>query len=408
MAMRKTKPSPRGDSAAVRALGYVRCSTEEQTRGDYNTLESQRDYITAYVQAVHPDWQILRFYEDGGYSGKDTNRPALQALLADCERGKFEVVITYKLDRITRSLADFFDLDRLFLDHGVSFISVKEQFDTSSPMGRAMRNIALTFAELEREMVAERVKDKMVAQVRQGRWPGGNVPFGYDAKDGKLVVNEVEADVVRMMFEEYLRTKSLGAVRDKVIALGVGTKRVRFRDGRERNLAHDWSRQKVSYILRNRVYLRELNYDGIRVPGSHPPVVDAESFALAQGVLAEHRRRHRLTTAHDYFLAGKVYCQDCGCRMTPRSTNHPGRSVAETPYYECIRTCKYRGINCGVRRINADVLERVFRETVSRLAENVELLRAAAAESAEPPQDLDRLQSEEALSPNARRTWRRG
>ena len=178
-------PGAAEPGAALRAVGYVRCSTEEQqARAEYYTLESQRDYISGYIRFVHPEWELADWYEDPGYSGKDTNRPGLQSLLRDLERGKFDVVVVYKLDRITRSLADFFDLDRLFIDHGVSFISVKEQFDTSSPMGRAMRNIALTFAELEREMVAERVKDKMLATVRRGRWPGGTVPFGYDLGDG--------------------------------------------------------------------------------------------------------------------------------------------------------------------------------------------------------------------------------
>lgn len=399
---RKAKQE-RDGLAQVRAAGYVRCSTEEQTHGDYNTLESQKDYIVGYIQAVHPEWEIVRFYEDGGYSGKDTNRPGLQALVADCEKAKLDVVVTYKLDRITRSLSDFFDLDRIFQEHSVSFLSVKEQFDTSTAMGRAMRNIALTFAELEREMVAERTKDKMTNMVRQGKWPGGNVPFGYSIENSKLIPREIEAPAIRMMFEAFAETKSLAAVRDKLLAHSIAPRGIKFRDGLKPRIS-DWNKQKIAYILGNRVYLGELNYDGIRVPDTHEPLISQELFEIARGVIASGvRGRPRLSVDHDYILAGKVFCGHCGCRLTPKSTNHSKRKKPYTPYYECYRLSKYRGIECEVRRINAEVLERLFLSTLDKLSWDEELVAQAAAQQyASSPDDTQLRQKAEEINERLR------
>ena len=400
MSKRNNKNRPENaDLGSVRAVGYVRCSTEEQTRGDYNTLESQKDYITGYIQAVHPKWELVRFYEDGGYSGKDTNRPGLQTLMADCEAGKVDVVVTYKLDRITRSLADFFDLDRMFERHGVGFLSVKEQFDTSTAMGRAMRNVALSFAQLEREMTAERTLDKMRNMVRQGRWPGGNMPFGYEVNDGKLIPSEAESATIRMMFETFVETKSLAAVRDKLLAYGVSPRGIKFHDGLKPRIS-DWNKQKIAYILQNRVYLGELNYDGIRVPSTHEPLVSEDLFQIAHGIVAAGvRGRPSLNIDHDYILAGKVFCGHCGCRLTPKSTNHPNRKKTFTPYYECYRLSKYKGFPCEVRRMNAEALEKTFLEILERLSWDRDLVAKAAADQiAVSPDDTELKEKEAGLN----------
>ena len=384
------------DNGKLRAVGYGRCSTEEQhARSEYNTLESQRDYVAGYIKAVHPEWEMNGWYEDPGYSGKDTKRPGIQALLLDAEKCKFDVVVVYKLDRITRSLADFFELDKFLSDHGVRFISVKEQFDTSTAMGRAMRNIALTFAELEREMVAERVKDKMIAIVKRGKWPGGVAPFGYEIKDGKLCVDPVEGPAVRRMFETYALTKSVAAVRDRMAASGI-LPNTRFPKGSDRTPCPlVWNNHKVSYILRNRTYLGLLHYDGIEVPDTHEPLVDPDLFDRAQAIISQGYRKPRLSADHDYFLGGKVHCADCGCRLTPKSTNHPGRSKAYTPYYECYRLSKYRGYPCSVKRINAEVLERLFLETIQKLVWDRQMLAEAVAQLELSDQEDEELKARE-------------
>lgn len=384
-----------GGNRKLRAVGYGRCSTEEQqSRTEYNTLESQRDYVLGYVRSVHPEWEFAGWYEDPACSGKDTNRPGLQSLLLDCERGKFDVVVTYKLDRITRSLSDFFGLDRIFTEHDVSFISVKEQFDTSTAMGRAMRNIALTFAELEREMTAERTKDKMVSQVRQGRWPGGNLPFGYDVKDGRLVPNPVEAPALRMIFETFSEKKSLAGVRDKLLALGIPPKRINYHSETPRRI-QEWNKTKIAYILQNRVYLGELNYDGIRVPETHDPLVDERLFNLVQATVAQGVRKPKPSVDYDYFLAGKAICGDCGCRMTPKSTYHPQRKKRLTPYYECYRLSKYRRYQCEVKRINADLLEYLFLQVLDKLSWDRELIARGAADTTTSGADAGDLKVKE-------------
>ena len=179
-----------------------------------------------------------------------------------------------------------------------------------------------TVAELEREMVAERTKDKMVAMVRQGKWPGGNLPLGYDVRDGRLAPNDKEAPLVRLIFDTFLEVRSTALVRDKMIALGVATKRPGFKRETPPNVISSWSLQKIDYILRNRVYLGELNYDGVRVPGAHEAIVDEDTFALVQGALGLKFKRPKISTPHRFFLAG---CGPDGGRLPD------GRPPQETP-----------------------------------------------------------------------------
>jgi DNA invertase Pin-like site-specific DNA recombinase len=213
----------------IRAAGYVRCSTEDQSaRSDFNTLDNQKLLITRHVnlRAAGGDRvELAGFYVDDGYSGKNMERPGLARLLHDIEQGEVQMVVVYKMDRITRSLSDFFQMDAVMEEHGCSLVSFKEQFDTSTPMGRAMRSILLVFAQLERETNGERVRDKMHTEARLGRFQGGQVPFGFNVVDKKLVPNPDEAPVVRLIFEKYAETRSLSAVRDTLIALGHRTRR---------------------------------------------------------------------------------------------------------------------------------------------------------------------------------------
>ncbi|HEY3297228.1 MAG TPA: recombinase family protein, partial [Armatimonadota bacterium] len=234
----------------------------------------------------------------------------------------------------------------------------------------------------------------MVAQVKQGRWPGGNLPFGYDVADGRLVPNPAEAPVLRMMFAQYLEVKSTALVRDKLIALGIQTRRANYH-GKAPNIISKWSLQKVEYILRNRVYLGELNYDGVRVPEAHEAIIDDDTYALVQGQLGQRFKRPKIDSPHAYFLTGKVYCGDCGCRLTPKSTQHSKRKKAYTPYYQCYRTCKYHGLDCRVGRMNAEVLEGLFVETVSSLSANRDLLARAAEQAGELDTNLSQLELED-------------
>src|SRR5881227_3373526 len=190
----------------VRCAIYTRVSTEHGLDQEFNSLDAQYDAASAYIKSqAHAGWSLIHSrYDDGGYSGGSTDRPDLQKLLADIRARKVDVVVVYKVDRLTRSLADFAKLVELFEAHAVSFVAVTQQFNTTTSMGRLTLNVLLSFAQFERELASERIRDKFAASRRKGMWMGGTVPLGYDIKNRKLVVNEVEAETVRLIFRRYL------------------------------------------------------------------------------------------------------------------------------------------------------------------------------------------------------------
>jgi site-specific DNA recombinase len=199
----------------LRCAVYTRKSSEHGLEQDFNSLDAQRDAGEAYIKSQsHEGWRLIKtHYDDGGLSGGSMERPALQALLADIRRRKIDIVVVYKVDRLTRSLADFAKLVELFETHGVSFVSVTQQFNTTTSMGRLTLNVLLSFAQFEREVAGERIRDKFAASRRKGMWMGGTIPLGYDVKDRKLIVNEAEAEIVRLIFDRYLALLSAGKSR---------------------------------------------------------------------------------------------------------------------------------------------------------------------------------------------------
>src|ERR1051326_7325985 len=202
----------------VRCAIYTRVSTDKGLEQDFNSLDAQYDASQAYIRSqVHAGWTLIRTkYDDGGFSGGNTDRPALQRLLADVRAGKVDVIVVYKVDRLTRSLADFAKLVELFDAHNVSFVSVTQQFSTTTSMGRLTLNVLLSFAQFEREVTSERIRDKIAASKRKGMWVGGMVPLGYILKDGQLHIHEQEANRIRLIFERYL---ALGSVNRLVLDL---------------------------------------------------------------------------------------------------------------------------------------------------------------------------------------------
>lgn len=215
------------ERSVIRAAGYVRCSDEGQSVSDFNTLDNQKNFISRHVAYLSDSsdkpWDLVDFYVDDGFSAKNTDRPNFQRLLVDIQAGEVDAVVVYKLDRITRSLSDFVQMDEMFAEWNVVLVSVKEKLDTSTPMGKAMRNIALIFAELERETNAERTRDKMQAEAKMGRWTGGVIPFGYRIVERRLVPNPDEAPIIDLMFRKWAETRSSARVRDHLNTLGYCT-----------------------------------------------------------------------------------------------------------------------------------------------------------------------------------------
>src|SRR5213593_3180853 len=203
---------------SVRCAIYTRVSTDHGLDQEFNSLDAQYDAASAYIKSqAHAGWTLIRSrYDDGGYSGGSTDRPALQQLLADIRARRIDVVMVYKVDRLTRSLADFAKLVELFDAHGVSFVSVTQQFNTTTSMGRLTLNVLLSFAQFEREVTGERIRDKIAASKRKGMWMGGVPPLGYDVRDRRLVVNEAEAETVRLIYQLYLEFDSVRLLQDEL------------------------------------------------------------------------------------------------------------------------------------------------------------------------------------------------
>ena len=260
-----------GIRKAVRCAIYTRVSTDSGLDQDFNSLDAQYDAAQAYIRSqAHAGWTLIRRrYDDGGFSGGSTDRPALQQLLADIKAHKVDVIVVYKVDRLTRSLADFAKLVELFDAHQVSFVSVTQQFNTTTSMGRLTLNVLLSFAQFEREVTSERIRDKIGASKRKGLWVGGVVPLGYHAKDRKITVVEEEAKVVRHIFQRYLELGSLNLLLADLRAADIRTKIRHLSSGRTIG-GIPFTRGPLAYFLRNRFYIGEVRFKGEIFPGSSP------------------------------------------------------------------------------------------------------------------------------------------
>ena len=309
----------------ARCAIYTRKSTEHNLDLAFTSLDAQRAACEAYIKSQASEgWRLLpEPYDDGGLSGASLERPALQALLAEVRARKIDIVLVYKVDRLTRSLPDFAKLIELFDAHAVSFVSVTQSFNTTSSMGRLTLNILLSFAQFEREVIGERVRDKIAASKRKGIWVGGPVPLGYAAVDKKVVVVPAEAEAVRTIFARYLEAGSVRALADDLDRSGMRTKQRKLADGRIRGGGR-FGVGGLAHLLKNRFYLGEIVYHGETYRGDHAPILDAAVFQAVQAKLAtqtvERRCRVRSSPA---LLTGRLF-DEHGRRMSPTHTNKAG------------------------------------------------------------------------------------
>src|SRR5665648_12313 len=308
-----------GSVMPVRCAIYTRVSTDQGLEQDFNSLDAQYEASQAYIRSqAHAGWTPLRMkYDDGGFSGGNTDRPALQRLLEDVRAGKIDVIVVYKVDRLTRSLADFAKLVELFDTHKVSFVSVTQQFNTTTSMGRLTLNVLLSFAQFEREVAGERIRDKIAASKKKGMWMGGLPPLGYDVRDRKLIVNEEEAHTVLRIFRHYVELRSVRALKGEIDAAGIRSKHRTFADGTVYG-GHKLSRGALYLMLPNRIYRGEITHKGNAYPGEHKAVVDKTLWDKVQAVLAENRvdRATGADAKYPSLLAGLAF-DDSGERLTP-------------------------------------------------------------------------------------------
>jgi site-specific DNA recombinase len=304
---------------------YTRKSTEHNLDLAFSSLDAQREACEAYIksQAGEGWWLISDHYDDGGLSGASLERPALQRLLDDVRGGRIDIVVVYKVDRLTRSLADFAKLIELFETHSVSFVSVTQSFNTRSSMGRLTLNVLLSFAQFERELIGERVRDKIAASKRKGIWVGGPVPLGYAAVDKKIVVVPQEAEAVRMIFERYLAVGSVRALAEDLDHRGIRSKPRQLSNGRLIG-GGAFGVGALAYLLKNRFYLGEVVYRGEVHRGDHAPILERPLFESVQAKLAVQTvaRRCRLRGS-PALLSGRLF-DDRGHRMSPSRTNKGG------------------------------------------------------------------------------------
>src|ERR1700754_2806183 len=300
----------------VRCAIYTRVSTDQGLDQDFNSLDAQYEASQAYIRSqAHAGWTLLRGkYDDGGFSGADTDRPALQQLLMDIQGGKIDVIVVYKVDRLTRSLADFAKLVELFDRHGVSFVSVTQQFNTTTSMGRLTLNVLLSFAQFEREVTSERIRDKISASKRKGLWVGGMAPLGYNTKDRKITVNDAEAERVRTIFRSYLKLGSLNQLMADLRKRGITSKLRTLKTG-ESVGGIPFTRGPLGYLLRNRFYIGEVIFKGEVLKGEQPPIIDRALFDAVQAKLEEQNNNHNTTRMKsEALLAGRIF-DDRGNRM---------------------------------------------------------------------------------------------
>ena len=309
----------------VRCAVYTRVSTDQGLDQEFNSLDAQYDASSAYIKSqAHAGWSMIKArYDDGGYSGGSTDRPDLQRLLDDIRARKIDVIVVYKVDRLTRSLADFAKLVELFDAHGVSFVSVTQQFNTTTSMGRLTLNVLLSFAQFEREVTSERIRDKIAASKRKGIWVGGPLPLGYEMKDGKITVVENEAEQVSLIYRRYLELSGVNELVRDLKERNIRTKTRPLATGGTRG-GIPFGRGTLFYLLRNRFYIGEVTYKGEILPGEQPSIMDRALFdAVQQKLTDQWKANTAVRTPNDHMLAGLLF-DDAGYPMVPTHATKAG------------------------------------------------------------------------------------
>jgi site-specific DNA recombinase len=316
----------------LRCAVYTRKSSEEGLEQSFNSLHAQREACEAYIRSQrHENWQLVKTaYDDRGFSGGTLKRPGLERLLEDVSDKKIDVIVVYKVDRLTRSLMDFAKIVEQFDKQGVSFVSVTQQFNTTSSMGRLTLNVLLSFAQFEREVTGERIRDKIAASKRKGMWMGGVVPTGYGLKDRQLIVNPAEADQVRNIYRLYLKLGCVSKLKEYLEVSGILSKRRISKNGRVSGEAV-YSRGALYKMLNNRIYIGEITHKQAVYSGRHEPIIDRELWDRVRERLTENlqaeRKRPRATAGS--LLTGLVY-DDVGNRFTP---SHAAKGERRYRYY---------------------------------------------------------------------------
>lgn len=358
----------------TRCAIYTRKSTEDGLEQDFNSLDAQREACAAYILSqTHEGWEgSSELYDDGGFSGGSMERPGLKQLLQDVKAGKVDVIIVYKVDRLTRSLADFAKIVEILDEHGASFVSVTQSFNTTTSMGRLTLNVLLSFAQFEREVTGERIRDKIAASKKKGMWMGGPVPLGYDLEDRKLIVNFGEAETVRHLFQRYSELRSLRQLVDELAVHGYRTKQRTYKDGRTVG-GIAFRTGSIAQLLKNPIYAGKVRHNGNIYDGEHDAIIDEALFDAVQTVFTNNRRDNALgkKAKNPSLLAGRITDPD-GRPMTP---THAGNGAKRFRYYVsrtapgADKTSIWRLPSGEIERLVTDTLAKTITDTWSTSGE---------------------------------------
>ena len=386
-------------ASSRRCAIYTRKSSEEGLEQDFNSLQAQREACEAFIKSQAGEgWRLVKTaYDDGGLSGATMERPALQRVLGDINQGLIDVVVVYKVDRLTRSLADFAKMVEVFDAHGVSFVAVTQQFNTTTSMGRLTLNVLLSFAQFEREVTGERIRDKIAASKRKGMWMGGFVPLGYDVCDRRIVIDEREAETVRYIFRRYQELGCVRLLKEDLDRRGVVSKRRTSKTGIESG-GHSFSRGALYALLLNPIYVGEIRHKNLRHPGQHQAIVDRAVWGRTQQQLQKHRVRAK---SHDASLeksplTGRLVDEN-GAGLTP---SHARKGERKYRYYVS-RNFAAQGLapsHVGWRLPARELEDRVAAAVREILCDESAVLEAAQKS------DINSSQVDRVL--HAARTWR--
>jgi site-specific DNA recombinase len=363
----------------IRCAIYTRKSTAEGLEQEFNSLDAQREAGEAYVQSQATEgWVCLPDrYDDGGFSGGDMERPALQRLLADVAAGRIDVVVTHKVDRLSRSLLDFARMMEIFERQRVAFVSITQQFNSATSVGRLVLNVLLSFAQFEREIISERTRDKIAAARRKGKWAGGMPLLGYDIdpKSTKLLVNPEEARRVRAIFALYRKHRSLLPVVEALARRGWRTKRWTTRKGKTRG-GLPFNRTNLYQLLMRVTYLGKVRYKSEVHAGEHPAIIATELFEQVQALLGRHGRRRAFRSGSGALLQGLLGCQSCGRRMVPSYCL--SKATTRYRYYRCSGAQQRGARSCPSRPVSAGSMEQLVLDQIRALVSDPARLREMA------------------------------
>lgn len=337
---------------------YTRKSTEEGLDMEFNSLDAQREACESYIASQkHEGWfQLPDNYDDGGFTGGNMDRPALKRLMDDIKSGLIDTVVVYKVDRLSRSLADFAKLIDLFDEHKVSFVSVTQQFNTTTSMGRLTLNILLSFAQFEREVIGERIRDKLAASKRKGMWMGGVTPMGYVVKNRELVIEPDEAEGIRKIFDLFLMTKSPTEMAKMLPRMGVLSKRRMTKSGRILG-GQALDKGGLYKILQNPIYIGKIKHKDKIYEGRHPAIIDMETWNKVRATMKENTINRGAITRKKTkaILMGLLKCGECECGLVANHTRKKGGRLYR--YYTCEHYRKGINPDCKVRNVSANEME---------------------------------------------------